>query len=126
MDRVRKWGVNCDVKCSLCKNEDESIQHLFFSCTYAAGIWSQICRLVNIANAGVSHQEVISRMCTHARKKKGKLNVMLFTECVYAIWRQRNSQIFTGHCKDVTVVFRDIVFTVASRCKDIERSELML
>ena len=70
VDRVRKWGVNCDIKCSLCKNEDETIQHLFFSCAYAAGIRSQICRLMNIADSRGSHQEVISRMCSQARKKK--------------------------------------------------------
>lgn len=96
VDRIRRWGVHCDTRCSLCRTDEESIQHLFFSCTYTAGIWSKICSIMNFPDSGGSHQDVISSVCGQARKKKGKLIVMLYTECVYAIWRQRNKRIFTG------------------------------
>ncbi|XP_048489855.1 uncharacterized protein LOC125491819 [Beta vulgaris subsp. vulgaris] len=126
VDRIRRWGVNCEARCSLCRNEEETIQHLFFSCAYAAGIWRDICRLMNFTDAGGIYQDVISSVCSQARKKKGKLFVMFFTECVYAIWRQRNNKIFKGNYKDANVVLRDIFFTVANRSNDVERSKLLM
>lgn len=75
-------------------------------------------------DSGGSHQDVISSVCAQARKKKGKLIVMLFTECVYAIWRQRNNKIFTGDCKDGNVVLREILFTVAANCNAVDRKKI--
>ncbi|KAK4721508.1 hypothetical protein R3W88_011741 [Solanum pinnatisectum] len=38
MDRLDKWGIHTDQVCALCKQELETHQHLFFSCTMAARI----------------------------------------------------------------------------------------
>lgn len=36
--RLIKWMIVYDAVCELCKCQDESIKHLFFSCSYIKGI----------------------------------------------------------------------------------------
>ncbi|XP_019161452.1 PREDICTED: uncharacterized protein LOC109158087 [Ipomoea nil] len=37
-----KKQVNCDDKCILCRNNKESIYHLFVECDYARSCWNQL------------------------------------------------------------------------------------
>ncbi|XP_058222099.1 uncharacterized protein LOC131332062 [Rhododendron vialii] len=41
-DRLRKWGMDVDPKCTLCSISDETLQHLFFYCSYSRVIWEQV------------------------------------------------------------------------------------
>ena len=47
-DRLRNWGYGLEGVCSLCKQENETRDHLFFECSYSKNIWQQVlglCRL---------------------------------------------------------------------------------
>lgn len=52
--------------------------------------------------------------------------VMLFTECVYAIWRQRNNKIFRDQCKTPKDVMREVLFRVDVRCLEEDRHRLLM
>lgn len=41
-DRLRRWGMDVDPCCVLCRHGNESFQHLFFKCDYSGGIWENI------------------------------------------------------------------------------------
>lgn len=49
---------------------------------------------------------------------------MLFTEAVYAIWNKRNSKIFQNHFLQPRQVIKDVIFKVAARCKDDDKTML--
>lgn len=34
-DRHMKWNIHCNPICRLCEVKDETIEHLFFECSYA-------------------------------------------------------------------------------------------
>ena len=41
-DRLRKWGMqNVDLTCVLCGGI-ESVDHLFFACTFAKSVWQKV------------------------------------------------------------------------------------
>ncbi|XP_070009789.1 uncharacterized protein [Nicotiana sylvestris] len=41
-DRLQRWGIQVDQDCVLCKQANETIQHLFFECPYANTLWSKL------------------------------------------------------------------------------------
>ena len=56
MDRLKAWGMEMDGVCALCKQDMETRNHLFFTCTYSKVIWQkvmQLCRLNRRMGAGV-------------------------------------------------------------------------
>lgn len=104
----------------------ESVQHLFFYCEYAAEVWKGICLKMGYSAARCHFQNSVLQACKYARKKSGKLFVMLFTECVYAIWRQRNNKLFRSIRKDPKIVIREVLFRVAARCSEEDRCRLLM
>lgn len=125
VDRVSKWGVQCDTQCCLCLTELESVQHLFFYCKYVAEVWSGINIQMGNRSGRAQFQNHVGQACKSSRKKSRMIMVMLFTECVYAIWRQRNNKIFRNHCKTPQDVIREILFRVTARCSEEDRHILM-
>ncbi|XP_016499657.1 uncharacterized protein LOC107818219 [Nicotiana tabacum] len=41
-DRLQRWGMTVDQDCILCNNEKETIQYLFFECSYSKALWSKL------------------------------------------------------------------------------------
>ena len=41
-DRIMIWQQNVDLNCPLCKVREDSHEHLFFQCDYAAKIWVEM------------------------------------------------------------------------------------
>lgn len=63
-------------------------------------------------------------MKVDSNSKKARIYVMLFTEAVYAIWNKRNSKIFQNHFLQPRQVIKDVIFKVAARCKDDDKTML--
>lgn len=42
-DRLSAWGINVPLHCVLCSEGLESHQHLFFQCSFVAGLWAHYC-----------------------------------------------------------------------------------
>ncbi|XP_056688158.1 uncharacterized protein [Spinacia oleracea] len=82
-DRLEKFGVHVDSICSLCSQELENIDHLFFKCDYAAAVWS--------GNSVKHHVYRIALVVT-----------------LYMIWKERNARIFKSCKLDAHVVFREV------------------
>lgn len=45
--RLHSWGLDVGSTCLLCRQADESRNHLFFECHYSAEVWSTICARLN-------------------------------------------------------------------------------
>lgn len=42
MDRIIKWNSAVNGVCVLCQLEEETCQHLFFSCQYSSKVWREM------------------------------------------------------------------------------------
>ena len=98
----------------------ETVQHLFFECSYAAGIWTGVSRCMPAQQTGRPFQVEVEDAVRKARNAKKKLFLMLFTEAVYAIWKQRNSRTFCNQKLEPDQVIREILFKVGARCSDVD------
>lgn len=126
-DRLSKWNIPCRVTWSLCDGDDESVQHLFFACSYSASIWSRVCQIIKIACSGDIFDHEYTKAIAKARGKsrQARLYTMCFTETIYAVWAQRNNKIFNGKCVECRQVVKDIIFKVACLCKEDDRQMLV-
>ncbi|XP_059311442.1 uncharacterized protein LOC132063007 [Lycium ferocissimum] len=41
-DRLTQWGITEQLVCPLCGTENETVEHLFFKCSYSARVWEKI------------------------------------------------------------------------------------
>lgn len=127
-DRMIKWKLNCDPHCAFCSVHMESVQHLFFQCNYSQQIWQGLMSILGINNPACQWTLVVEWIQKQGRKScpKSQLITMLFTEAVYTIWLQRNSQIFNNHHLNHGQAIREVVFRVSCRATDEMRLMLLM
>ncbi|XP_019235405.1 PREDICTED: uncharacterized protein LOC109215744 [Nicotiana attenuata] len=96
-DRLNKWGMMIDTKCSLCQKAEETRDHLFVECEYTKAMmhklmsWTQNQSIV--ASSWEQHvQKVIKR--AKGKSKEAQLFKMLYSELVHYIWIEKNRRIF--------------------------------
>ncbi|XP_048503044.1 uncharacterized protein LOC125498803 [Beta vulgaris subsp. vulgaris] len=126
-DRLLKWNVSCRATCSLYDREDESVEHLFFACAYAASIWRRVCLIICVTSSGSTFDQECAIAIAKARgsTRQAKIYTMCFSETIYAVWGQRNNKIFNGKCLDCSQVVKVIIFRVACLCKEDDRHLLV-
>ena len=91
-DRLYNFGIRIDRLCSLCKHENETIEHLFLYCTHVQ--WSKkflVSWLHDICQIGLSVKTVILS-CFDKKISRNHLQTILIilSEYRYCIWTARN------------------------------------
>lgn len=97
-DVLRKWGINCDLMCVLCKAADESHTHLFFDCVFSAQVWSAVLAQLQMTRPIQSLSEEIHIAAKFSGSKQIKLRLvaLCFVFSVYALWIERNYRRYTA------------------------------
>ncbi|KAG2295747.1 hypothetical protein Bca4012_002833 [Brassica carinata] len=95
-DRLNAWGINVPLHCVLCSEGLESHQHLFFQCSFVAGLWAHYC-----GNYGLSVPSSLNAVSSLLSLRQvgdtPGLRVvlkLLLQAIVYCSWRERNLRIF--------------------------------
>ncbi|CAH2079005.1 unnamed protein product [Thlaspi arvense] len=89
-DRLRRWGIMVPGECVLCSQEPETLDHLFFGCSFSSGIWGAFSAGLGLqpSQSLLSVAGSISGTPALCGSAKGVLARLLFQE--------RNSRIFTS------------------------------
>lgn len=119
-DKLTQWTILDDDSCRICGACKETVTHLFFECQLTAQVWQACLNLLNIDRSPMGWDQELQ---VASRKAKGtkaanRVYIMVFVECVYAIWNARNKIVFDNVIFDVTQLIREIVERVRLRCHD--------
>ncbi|GJZ86601.1 RNA-directed DNA polymerase, eukaryota, reverse transcriptase zinc-binding domain protein [Tanacetum coccineum] len=109
-DRISKWHPNKDMKCTLCNEEMDSHDHLFFKCIYTEKVWNEAkikCQVKEKRNEWKCILEELIKM-PNKRNIWIVIKKITFAACIYLIWQERNSRIFQGVHKDWKEVWGNI------------------
>ncbi|KAE8687812.1 Beta-adaptin-like protein A [Hibiscus syriacus] len=110
---LKKRGVPMeDALCPLCKNNEETVQHLFFSCSVAGDIWNRMLNIWDIYTALPNDPQVLLSSWSDLNRKS---NIWKFIPGVvlWSIWKARNSVVFENSSLDITSLFFLIRFRLA-------------
>ena len=91
MDRVARWSQGVDVTCVLCKNAEESRNHLFFECTYSSQLWEHLMKgILRDAYTKDWSEVVVILARSDSDKKRSFCTRYAFQAIVHTIWKERN------------------------------------
>ncbi|KAE9617647.1 putative reverse transcriptase zinc-binding domain-containing protein [Lupinus albus] len=88
---------NEDIKCTICKNDDESIDHLFINCELAFSVWNGVYVWLQVMEPKPSSTIESSNLHYDiGRNSKGpKFWRMVWFVVMWSIWTMRNNLIFS-------------------------------
>ncbi|XP_010696572.1 uncharacterized protein LOC104909082 [Beta vulgaris subsp. vulgaris] len=126
-DRISRWNVECQLQCRLCDTQNESIQHLFFECSFSTEVWNGLLQKMGFNRTAGSFDVESRIVClkAHSKSLKSRVYVMMFSEAVHTIWCQRNSVIFENTSCSPAVLINRVIFQVACNCNETERRLLV-
>ncbi|KAH1256923.1 putative ribonuclease H protein [Glycine max] len=84
-DRLKRFGMIKENQCSLCKESEESIGHLFFDCKITKSIWEQILKWIEVTHEPKTWDVELKWAIRETGKKgwKAKLLKLALTETLY-------------------------------------------
>ncbi|GKA50952.1 probable kinetochore protein NUF2 [Tanacetum coccineum] len=82
--------------CSLCGDQPDSHDHLFFECSFAHVIWDRMIVLVGLDSSPPNIYDIINDLLPIARRRSMKSVVakLVVTASAYFIWQERNWRLF--------------------------------
>ncbi|XP_060200642.1 uncharacterized protein LOC132628907 [Lycium barbarum] len=117
-DRLNKWDIKVEPKCSLCQSCDETREHLFVQCTYTRVVWNRVLQWVQLQNyypaTWDQHQQWLIKH-SGGKSLRAQIFKMLSTKVVHAIWIERNRRIFEKLSKNWEAVTKEIVYVTCVR-----------
>lgn len=89
--RMVQWSTSIDPSCVFCQDPMETVDHLFFECSYSKHIWEELAKGV-LKDQYSSSWSDIKRIIVDERQEKMLLFTIryLFQTAVHNIWRERN------------------------------------
>ncbi|KAK1310295.1 hypothetical protein QJS10_CPA08g01000 [Acorus calamus] len=95
-----KWAQNSSTTCVLCSLGEESVDHLFCSCSVATMFWDTVSRVTSTTLHYQSLEE-LWQSASQLTNKKDRSVVAEVRRCfvpagLWAIWKARNALIFRG------------------------------
>ncbi|KAJ9536707.1 hypothetical protein OSB04_un000092 [Centaurea solstitialis] len=114
-DRMRRWlPDDSNLLCSLCNQQMDSRDHLFFQCNYSNMVWNAVRSWIGSVQIGswslILHE--LSNRQWHPGDMKKKL---FFVAAVYYIWQERNHRLFRGKKRDEEHLIRDLKTYIQTR-----------
>ncbi|XP_019266752.1 PREDICTED: uncharacterized protein LOC109244163 [Nicotiana attenuata] len=97
-DRLKGLGYVEDVTCSLCNSEKETMDHLFFKCTYSSRVWTLMLQWQGIQRQLMMWANELEWAGKYykGRSITTELYKLVLAGTLYYIWQERNGRIFKG------------------------------
>ncbi|KAJ9557074.1 hypothetical protein OSB04_011688 [Centaurea solstitialis] len=114
-DRILAWKEEPpDFVCSLCGVEQDSHDHLFFSCSYAIDVWRKVKNEVGLHGFHESWSLILQDL-VNGQGPGRLIQKLALAASVYFIWMERNNRLFKGIKRPSVQVFKEIRKVILDR-----------
>lgn len=116
-DRLWAWGMVVSAGCVLCNQGMETHGHLFFDCSYAKSIWSDLLGRNLVLRWPNSWDYELVWVVKHCKVKgfRSAIYKLSLAAAIYHIWLERNARVFTQKCSSPDLVVKAIVAKIRDR-----------
>ncbi|XP_070014197.1 uncharacterized protein [Nicotiana sylvestris] len=116
-DRLVRWGITNELLCPMCNVEEESMEHLFFKCTYTTTIWEKLLQWMNVKRQPMEWSQEIEWACNNVRGRSANAEIyrIVLASCVYYIWQESNHRIFGAQLRPTGALMKQIIQMVCGR-----------
>lgn len=111
-DKLHSWGILNYPTCSLSSHHDESLDKLFFGCSYSKQIWDNVAKLSCILTGPSPWSQKVSwfRLIFKGKGVPNSVRRLSLVAMVYFVWQERNNRIFKGIQRPRSFVISQITF----------------
>lgn len=112
--------------CLLCNVHDESRQHLFFDCVYAAEVWSYFTNKAQV-NPPICFEDAVVWLKTSFVDQNISLILKLaFQASLYLVWKERNSRLHTAASKPHTTLILEAKSLIRCHLDPLTRAQAVV
>ncbi|XP_074298230.1 uncharacterized protein LOC141629061 [Silene latifolia] len=88
-EKLHRIGYCQEKTCCICEDADETVEHLFFNCSYSR-------QLLQYIEIWCGFRIDVNMSVTGRMGVKAQAHAMIWTACCYYIWQQRNNARMNG------------------------------
>ncbi|GJY47387.1 reverse transcriptase domain, reverse transcriptase zinc-binding domain protein [Tanacetum coccineum] len=115
-DKLSRWDVSSSLmtSCPLCDLKPDSLEHLFFECTFSIQIWSHMSRYARMNSVGPVFTHIIPAIMLFAKRKSSRSVIakLVLAACAYFVWQEQNERLFKNSTRSVKQVIDYIITSV--------------
>ena len=95
-DRLKSWGMDVNGTFVLCKNEEETRDHLFFGCNFSRQIWKKVLQICGYSRETSSWTGELQWAIQMLKGKSLNSTILrlAWNLVIYFTWRERNVRIY--------------------------------
>lgn len=94
-EKMYRIGVSHDPLCLICSLENESDEHLFFSCRYSMKVMEKIKKWLHMGADGMTVSEMLSLIrSSRSSQLQKKIKFVVIATTIYQIWHVRNEALW--------------------------------
>ncbi|XP_071700537.1 uncharacterized protein [Rutidosis leptorrhynchoides] len=114
-DKLMKWFPTKSFKCGLCGVCEDSVQHLFFECSFSKNVWKECKKFLLFQGLPDTLNEIIDSLARYPFRNQiwDIINRLTVAAVVYNIWNERNCRFF----KDLKRKEMDLVHVIIEGIK---------
>ncbi|CAN1815013.1 hypothetical protein LINPERHAP1_LOCUS27291 [Linum perenne] len=118
VDMLRRRGILMSNKCVLCCADCESVQHLFWQCSFSCQVWSFFSsRLSLLGPFPIDAKGFLwAWKCLNCERRFEPCVKVLAHNVIWVLWTERNSRIFRDRLDDIGAVVYRIAYWVGLWC----------
>lgn len=113
-DRLARRGLDHPDQCSLCDQEDKTVQHLLVSCVFSRDIWYQVLSLVGLQRFTPRHNDEVFQNWWRTvetrvpKQQRAGFNSLVILLVAWWMWKHRNACVFYGTSPSTQRTIQDI------------------
>ena len=118
VDRLAQWGIEVEKICVMCKNEEETAEHLFLQCDYARRIWERLLSsMEKQTEVPLTWEQFVQWCIIHGKEKRPAALMFkaILAEGIYGLWMERNNRIFEHKSRNEEQIVKEISYTTIVR-----------
>ena len=97
----------------LCKNDEETAEHLFIQCSFARRLWGRLLSWIGKqTDAPMTCEHFVQWCILHGKGKRSEAQKFktLLAEGIYGLWMERNSRIFEHKSRNEDQLVKEIAY----------------